>query len=438
MSNEDNRQDVENGQVSEEQTSSSERSLEVNQSEGRQQQPVDTSSNNDEHTDQTVRSSETVHNVSTLENRDHNTENVNDETSTTNRRSTTERHMRSHTNEKLFTCDACDESFTQWQDLKTHKMSHHQAGPSSQSNSTAHTTGNGQEKPSYPCWICDRIFFRKYYLRDHIRQIHERPFTCKRCIISFTSSSDLDTHKKGVHQRVWKYFCRKCNRSYASNRYFKRHLRDQHGGKKPYTCEVCKKSFNQLRNLQAHKKTQHQGIPYECDRCGSTFICKKKLQYHLHKHSCKDSSTCYPCHLFNYSIPAGRRKPIRQGKRVYHCMACGRKFNYLSNLRRHLKTHRKEKQSKARKKSIHRISNSYECYVCRKCIKQKSKLIEHFRIHSGEKPFACNFCKMKFSQSNILKTHTLRKHKYSCDLCNSSFKNTSNLVLHKNIVHQET
>ena len=73
---------------------------------------------------------------------------------------------------------------------------------------------------------------------------------------------------------------------------------------------------------------------------------------------------------------------------------------------------------------IHTNEKPYECDVCEKRFSQSSNLTKHMRIHTNEKPYECDVCEKRFRTSSDLKTH-MRIHTnekpYECDVCEKRF-----------------
>ena len=66
-------------------------------------------------------------------------------------------------------------------------------------------------------------------------------------------------------------------------------------------------------------------------------------------------------------------------------------------------------------KRRHTEQKPYECDVCNKRFTNTSSLIVHKRTHTGEKPYECDVCSKQFSSSRSLSRHKVRVHKKSKD-----------------------
>ncbi|XP_042361041.1 zinc finger protein 260-like [Plectropomus leopardus] len=154
------------------------------------------------------------------------------------------------------------------------------------------------------------------------------------------------------------------------------------------------------------------------------------------------------------------------------CQFCGKRFQYIGCLLKHIKTHEKKNDCTicgqtcqcteeliAHVKShhpkshfcdvcgktytkrnflwlherIHIDKKEFACEECGKTFYRKEHLIVHGRTHSGEKPYCCDICGKAYSQSHNLTIHK-RSHSgekpYHCDVCSKRFYSNSHLRKH--------
>lgn len=108
---------------------------------------------------------------------------------------------------------------------------------------------------------------------------------------------------------------------------------------------------------------------------------------------------------------------------IYVCQhpGCGRKYDNITSLTRHLARHNPEK--------------NYICDTCGKAFLRSSELEMHTRVHTGIKPFKCDICDKTFARITDLRIHLIYhsdKKPFACPFpgCHHAYKRKSDCKKH--------
>ncbi|XP_076758782.1 uncharacterized protein LOC143428065 isoform X1 [Xylocopa sonorina] len=173
---------------------------------------------------------------------------------------------------------------------------------------------------------------------------------CDICNKSFKTSFQLLRHNRLKHAReeditTRNFPCDLCPKRYPDQNSLTRH-RKIHTGDRPFQCLECHKNFPTSTALRRHLTLHNsQSRPLPCIYCGRRFVDKASLVKHEQSHLAGDqrTHTCDVCHKsFLHATDLNLHKKYHDPDKKFDCEVCGREFNRLNNLQRHMMVHQQQ------------------------------------------------------------------------------------------------
>lgn len=356
-------------------------------------------------------------------------------------------------------CLYCEESFNFLSNLIKHVNS-------------CHPTDN------FICDECDRRFNKKRDLQAHIRLYHKSEYNCQKCLSSFSSNAELQSHKSNEHASI----CNICCQAFTSDIKRLKHMKTQHDLSGALECRLClkisqtkqaflrhaakcnrfdskdlkdltktivvddaevKPSLKEVRKHVAYILNACTAIPFKhfmgrftCFYCPQIFAeCETLKQHTVMEHPI--------CDIKAKSMRLKNREEgrIKVDTSSLSCKLCFENMSDIDQLVDHLINEHKAKCDKSVTSVLEAyklVPDHFACPFCEKAYNYFGTLTKHIsQVHSNNRKI-CLYCGKAFRTEPNLRGHITRHHKaalHKCRLCKMKFSSGSDLLTHLGVKH---
>ena len=144
------------------------------------------------------------------------------------------------------------------------------------------------DKKEYKCELCSQKFEVSYNLRRHFKKVHQsQSVQCNLCNKSLRKEN-LPYHVRSVHNQEKTHKCEYCEKEFFYKKILREHINSLHSkdAKEKYECGLCKEVFTNKSNRDRHFRTRHQNnqnTKFNCTLCEKSFTQKLYMQKHIER-----------------------------------------------------------------------------------------------------------------------------------------------------------
>ena len=255
---------------------------------------------------------------------------------------------------------------------------------------TAHQTErHGTSQELYTCEACDVSFSTEgiqAHLRDHhpdtIQTISTGEYTCKLCLLSFVSQQDLERHEVKEHDYLRKmpYQCHLCKKRFRGRSAIVQHRTMAHGidSASIYYCMRCKIEFSSqeayIKHSVYHGGAQVQEVTRSSQRDVVGTARNSQSQSSLVQDSTAGRRRSQRNSNLNVSLRPEAANIEVTNASAFMCNYCGQLFLDVELLERHKQTH-----------AVREPGATSGCQECTQGFTTEALLEDHRKTHTGGK-----------------------------------------------------
>lgn len=305
-----------------------------------------------------------------------------------------------------------------------------------------------EELTNFKCSACDRVFFERSELTEHLATAHTGVICCddsKTCQDVVQPQIPLNSDSRNCTNKTKNH----CNKEHTVPKF-------SVGKKRKLKCDkirnhdkFCKKKLSvrhklELSHVNSSQRSKQQWenrrdskicYNYKCHICGLNCCCRKKLKTHKTRYLTSGNNVCSVCgltfawkHVLVTHLKTAHNPKVLFRSKI-RCEICSQGFYNEKFLRIHLAHFHKLKY--------------FQCSDCRIRFDTRRSLDIHRQYYSRNVGYLCSICGDTLKCKYSLKYHTAQAHshsrdklkayKYSCDTCSFAF--VDKLLLQAHIGH---
>jgi len=197
-----------------------------------------------------------------------------------------------------------------------------------------------------------------------------------------------------------------------------------------FICPDCNVTFESGDLLACHMTLHKDLYPYSCDKCPDKFRSARGLKRHRKTHGKEKNFVCHVCGFATYHEKYLKLHAWRHSH-SFDCDKCGETFQVKSELTKHMTLH---------------MEKNFKCNICGEEYALRRYLLLHRRqSHPSQtgKPLShkCITCGKLFPYRSALLLH-LPSHTadklFTCDKCGATFRYKQSLYAHKRCIHPDS